>query len=210
MTEIQSYSVDVASGGCKHLMCGDACTCVSPTSPRRHWLPRLRSPVSRQVWLCLLFNVLLTLGTIIAVVVFRDSKSKYFRIGPQEDLFIVSIHVNSWIKWSLVIIFIGLTKICDVLVNEIGSPILGFNVYNPDKKIITEFTKNELNTIANAMWFANGMRSVLMVVVNVTQIDFALSGMLVSQTASIFTVRFLLNKKTFCTESQPEETVSLV
>ena len=33
-------------------------------------------------------------------------------------------------------------------------PVLGFSIYNPDKKVITEFTKNELQFYA--MLFKNG------------------------------------------------------
>ena len=90
-----------------------------------------------------------------------------------------------------------MVKGCDVLVNEIGSPILGFRVYNPDKKIIDDFTKNELNFLANSMWFVNGFRTVLMAVVTITQVDIAFSGMIISEIVSIFTVRHLLNCKTF-------------
>jgi hypothetical protein len=88
-------------------------------------------------------------------------------------------------------------KSCDVLVNELGSPILGFRVYDPDKTIIDDFTKNELNFLANAMWFTNGFRGVLMAVITVTQIDIAFSGMIISELVSIGTVRHLLNGKTF-------------
>ena len=88
-------------------------------------------------------------------------------------------------------------KGCEVLVNELGSPILGFRVYNPDCKVITDFTKNELNVLANAMWFVNSFRRVLMVVVSVTQVDLAFAGMLISEIVSIFTVRILLNEKKF-------------
>lgn len=30
------------------------------------------------------------------------------------------------------------------MINDIASPILGFNIYNPDKNEISEFGKNEL------------------------------------------------------------------
>ena len=83
------------------------------------------------------------------------------------------------------------------MVNEIGSPILGFRVYNPDKKVIDDFSKNELNFLANAMWFVNGFRGVLMAVITITQVDIAFSGMIVSEIVSIFAVRHLLNCKTF-------------
>jgi len=41
-------------------------------------------------------------------------------------------------------------------------------VYNPDKKIIDDFTKNQLNFLANSMWFVNGFRTVLMAVITIT------------------------------------------
>ena len=47
------------------------------------------------------------------------------------------------------------------------------------------------------MWFVNGFRTVLMAVVTITQVDIAFSGMIISEIVSIFTVRHLLNCKTF-------------
>lgn len=92
---------------------------------------------------------------------------------------------------------IGVLRVGEVFVNEIGSPVLGFNVYNPDKKVITDFTKNELNFLANAMWLTNGVRSVFSVVASVSQIDLALCSVFISELASIITVRLLLNEKEF-------------
>ncbi len=152
---------------------------------------------SRKVWLCLIGNVIAMILVLIFVCIFRDDSSKYFRFGPNEDLIVISILINTWNKWFGLILFIGIIKSCDVLVNELGSPILGFRIYNPDKKVIDDFTKNELNFLANAMWFTNSFRSVLMVVVNITQFDIALSGMIMSEILSIFTVRHLLNTKKF-------------
>jgi len=152
---------------------------------------------SRKVWLCLIGNVITMILVLIFVCIFRDDSSKYFRFGPNEDLIVISILINTWNKWVGLILFIGIIKSCDVLVNELGSPILGFRIYNPDKKVIDDFTKNELNFLANAMWFTNSFRSVLMVVVNITQFDIALSGMIMSEIISIFTVRHLLNTKKF-------------
>jgi hypothetical protein len=152
---------------------------------------------SRKVWLCLIGNVIAMITTLIIVCIFRDDNSTYFRFGPSEDLIVISVLINTWGKWIGLQLFIGVLKSCDVLVNELGSPILGFRIYNPDKKIINDFTKNELNFLANAMWFTNSFRSVLMVVVNITQFDIALSGMIMSEIMSIFTVRHLLNAKKF-------------
>lgn len=140
---------------------------------------------------------------LVIVCIFRDDESKYFRFGPQPDLIVISIRIDTWTKWLLLNLFIGLVKGCDVLVNELGSPILGFRIYNPDKHEIDDFTKNELNFLANAMWFSNGFRTILMSVITITQIDIAFSGMLISEFVSIFTVRHLLNGKKFVLNHKP-------
>ena len=162
---------------------------------------------SKKVWLCLIVNFFTMLLVLLIVSIFRSPKSTYFRFGPSDDLIVISVEIDTWNKWILLNIFIWMVKGCDVLVNEIGSPILGFRVYNPDKKIIDDFTKNELNFLANSMWFVNGFRGVLMAVITITQVDIAFSGMIVSEIVSIFAVRHLLNCKTF-TKSKTKNNIA--
>jgi len=160
----------------------------------------------RKVIFCIIGNYAIAILISILVIVFRDPNSKYFRFGPHPDLIIISILIDTWLKWWGAILFLGFIKGCEVLIKELGSPILGFRVYNPDCKVISDFTKNELNILTNAMWFVNSFRGVLMVVVSVTQVDLAFAGMLISEVVSIFTVRILLNEKKFI---KPEEMVDM-
>ena len=85
----------------------------------------------------------------------------------------------------------------NVVISEVANPIIGFNIYNPDKKIITEFTKNELQFYGNTMYLIDAIRNVLMIMVSITQIDIALFGVFISEFTSIFTIRMLLNEKIF-------------
>jgi len=55
------------------------------------------------------------------------------------------------------------------------------------------------------MWFVNGFRTVLMAVITITQVDIAFSGMIISEIVSIFTVRHLLNSKTFVKQNNIEK-----
>jgi len=162
---------------------------------------------SKKVLFCLIVNFITMLLVLIIVSIFRSEKSTYFKFGPSKDLIVISVEIDTWKKWILLNIFIWLVKGCDVMVNEIGSPILGFRVYNPDKKIIDDFTKNQLNFLANSMWFVNGFRTVLMAVITITQVDIAFSGMIVSEIVSIFTVRHLLNCKTFVKKSSTNDEI---
>ena len=153
--------------------------------------------VKQKLILCTVCNGLMLILTLVAIAYFRDRDSKYFRFGPHDDLLLISIKVDTWLKWTLCVTLVGVLKIGDLIVNDIGSPILGFNVYNPDKKVITDFTKNELNLLTNAMWTINSVKAVFTAIVSITQIDIALISVLLSEIAGIVTVRTLLNEKTF-------------
>jgi hypothetical protein len=159
---------------------------------------------NKKVWICLAGNAITMMLVILIIIIFRDNSGKYFRFGPNKDLVVISVKINTWFKWIMVLVFVGLIKGCQVLVNELGSPILGFRIYNPDVKKITDFTKNELNFLGNSMWFVNNFREILMVVITITQFDIALFGMIMSELVSVFTVRHLLNEKEFVDDHDDE------
>ena len=97
--------------------------------------------VNRKLKICLLGNFLLLMFVLALVVIFRDDKSKYLRWGPQDDLIIISVAINDFARYGMLLFCIMVINISDVLIQEIAMPILGFNIYNPDKKEITEFSK---------------------------------------------------------------------
>ncbi len=164
---------------------------------------------NHKVWLCLLGNALTMITITTLIILFRDPNSKYFRYGPSDELIVISVNINTWTKWSILLFIVGLIRGCEVLVNELGSPILGFRIYNPDCKKISDFTKNELNFLGNAMWFVNNFRGILMVVVTISQFDIALISMFISELVSIYTVRHLLNEKEFILNPDEESVVPL-
>lgn len=130
-------------------------------------------------------------------ITFFASHSKYFRFGPNSDFIFISVPINSYNKYILLLVLITFNNIIKVLVSEIGEPVLVFNVYNPDKKNITEFTKSQLLFYANSMFFISNTRRVFEILINVTQIDIAIYSIVVEQLISICTVYFLVNEKKF-------------
>lgn len=150
-----------------------------------------------KVYLTLFGNLFLIIMIIILTFIFQSKNSTYFRFGPSNDLIVISVSIDTWTKYNLILLLIGFIKIVDTISNELGMPVLGFNIYNPDKKHITEFSKNELQFYANATFMVSAIRNTLMMVVNVTQIDLALFSTLISEIASFYTIRILLNEKTF-------------
>ena len=152
---------------------------------------------SKKVRFCLLANILLLLVIILLNIFFASDNNKYFRFGPNKDLIIISIQIDSYQKYFILLMVISFVRITKVIISEIGEPVLDFSIYNPDKKIITEFKKNELYLLANSMYFIADVRRIFQIMVTISQIDIALYGVFMSTIASLITTRLLINEKKF-------------
>jgi len=145
---------------------------------------------------CLLANTVI-LGAVVTLVTVFATDSAYWSWGWSDDLVVISVKIDTVGKYLGMLAVIATINISKVIVEEIGMPVLGFSIYNPDKKVIDDFTKNELQFFANAMFMVSGLRGVFMMVVSITQIDIALWSLLVSEFTSFYTIRLLLNEKQF-------------
>ena len=152
--------------------------------------------IQTKIRLCILGNAITVLLVMVPICML-DEGSSYFRFGPNDDFKLVSVTIDNWSKYAVVLAFIAIINVIKVISEEIGSPILGFNIYNPDKKVITDFTKNELQLYGNSMFMLSGMRNIFIMLITITQFDIALWSLLVSEGASLITIRMLLNEKTF-------------
>ena len=149
-----------------------------------------------KIRICLVLNIFLSIFIISCIIIFA-SDSKYFRFGPNPDFVLISVSINSVQRYVFLLGLIACNNCIKVLIDELGEPILVFNVYNPDKKVITEFTKCQLLFYANSMFFISNTRKVFEIMITVTQIDIAVFSITVEQIVSIFTVYFLVNEKKF-------------
>ena len=150
----------------------------------------------RSIRICLALNVFLLMFISTCMITFA-SDSKYFRFGPSEDFILISVKIDTYSRYAFLLFLIACNNCIKVLIAELGEPILVFNVYNPDKKIITEFTKCQLLFYANSMFFIGNVRRVFELMITITQIDIALFSVIIEQIVSICTVCFLLSEKKF-------------
>ena len=161
----------------------------------------------RKVRYCLIANVGL-LFIIIFFIIFCASDSKYFRFGPNKDFIVISVPIYNYHRYFLLLIGITIMNITKVIIAEIGEPVMVFNVYNPDKKVITYFTKFQLKFYANAMFMISNTRRVFDTMITVTQIDIAIFAVIIEQLTSLVTVNLLVNEKKFIVNKHEE--VSLI
>ena len=149
-----------------------------------------------KIRICLGLNAFLLIFVSSFITIFAE-KSSYFRFGPSEDFIFISVPIDNYNKYTLLLTLIFFNDIIKVLIAEIGEPVLIFNVYNPDKKVITDFTKCQLLFYANTMFFISNFRRVFELLISVTQIDIAIFSIINEQIVSTFTVWFLVNEKKF-------------
>ena len=155
------------------------------------------SSVNTRLRKCVLGNFVILILIFSLVIIFNTNKSTYWRFGPHSDFILISVVIDNWVKYGLLLILVGILKVSQCIIAEVAHPIIGFNIYNPDKKEITEFTKIELQIYGNAMYTIDAIRNVLMIMMSITQIDIALWGVVCSEITSIFTIRMLLDDKSF-------------
>ena len=146
---------------------------------------------------CLVTNIILVCCITLLVCISPKVHDTYMRFGPQPDLKLLGIPIDTWSRYWTFQCFLCGFQMTDMLIQELANPIMGFNIYNPDKKIITEFTKNELQLYAQTFWFLTSVRSALMLLVSITQLDIAISKCVYNELAGVVAIRILLNEKTF-------------
>lgn len=153
--------------------------------------------IQRKLQLSILGSFIVLLMVTIPIFILDSGDSNYFRYGWQDDLILISVPINNKSRYISVVVFVCLTRAGEVFINEIANPIIGFNIYNPDKKVITEFTKNELQFYGNTLFMINSTTHIFKLMILVTQIDLALINMLAGEAITLVTIRLLLNEKKF-------------
>lgn len=159
---------------------------------------------SEKLFYCLLINTAILLVVMYLVFTFAEADAPYWKVGPSDDLIVISVKINTYEKYFTMLALIFVIQMSKVFVEEMAMPVLGFSVYNPDKKVITDFTKNELQFYANSMFIVSGLRSIFITMIYIAQIDIAIWNLVVSEATSLVTIRILLNEKTFTKEKVDE------
>lgn len=154
--------------------------------------------------ICIIGQVLLLISVIVPTVLFA-TESTYYRFGPSENLIIISIKINTWRRYIILMVYILIFRIAKVFINELGMPVLTFNIYNPNQKRIEGFTRMELQVLANVMFTLNAVRYALTLQLSILQMDIAIVSGVFDELAAIPTIYILLKDKEFVREKVVEE-----
>lgn len=157
-----------------------------------------------QLSLCVALSTVLTV--IMTSLTFEFAGEGWFSFGPSEHLIIAGVVIDTTLKYSILVCIVVFNSTVDMLINEFAQPILGFNIYNPDKRVITDFrSKSELQILANLFWASNNFRKVFEILISISQVDLALIKWLTLEITAVYTIHALLSKKIFKSADDSEE-----
>lgn len=161
--------------------------------------------VQRRLKLCIVASGILT--AVIVVMAFTySSTSGWFSFGPNDNLVISGIPINTTTRYAVLVAIIVVNSVVDLVVQEFANPIMGFNIYNPDKHVITDFaSKTQLQFLASMFWATTNLRAVFSILVSITQVDLAIIKWVALELTAIATVHFLLSEKKFVSASGDPE-----
>jgi hypothetical protein len=155
--------------------------------------------------ICIIGQLLVLIAVIIPTVLLANKNSTYYRFGPNEELIIISIKIDTWSKDGILLGYMMIFRICKVFINELGMPILTFNIYNPNQKKIEDFTRMELQVLGNIMFTLNAISYAITLQLSILQIDIAVLSGIFSEIAAIPTIYILLKDKEFVVETNKKE-----
>jgi len=145
--------------------------------------------------ICIIINSSLLI--FIMAIITKYADNNILQYGYSKDLVVFGITIDTIDKYAILHLMIFLVEFCYALVYEYANPILYFNIFNEDKKQITDFTKFELQLYAQALWFLTSIKNGLMLLVAIQQIDITLAKIIYNEIAVGIVIRKVLNKKEF-------------
>jgi len=145
--------------------------------------------------LCVAVNLIGLVGIIVFVACVADT-DELFAYGPSVNLTVMAMRVDTWPKYVGLIAVTVVVKVLEVGVNDIGSPNLGFSIYDPTETVVYGFGRAELQLLANCMFMINSLGYVFKTLILVSRIDLAVISVVSGELASAATIYYLLGKKT--------------
>jgi len=111
---------------------------------------------------CLFGNIFILFLIMLSVYFYKETSS-YWTFGPNNNLEVMYIKIDNIFKYISLLFLITIINIGKAYNDEIVMPIIYFNIYNPDKRIINEFTKFQLQFYSNSLYIINNIRKIFII-----------------------------------------------
>ena len=149
---------------------------------------------------CIVINLIFIILLMISFFMFENIQSNYLNVGWSNNFVFLSIIINTPLKYFILCTFITVLNMSEIFLNDVAWPIIQFSTYNPYKGVINDFSRLELEVYSNLVFFIQGAKKLVLVLVTLSQIDIAIFSLITSQISASIAINYLLNEKSFKNE----------
>lgn len=137
------------------------------------------------------------LTSVLYVIAFRDLCSTYMRFGPNDHLNVAAVPIRSWTSYILLHIQLAFIELSVALMSELCDPLFQYSIFNVDRKIVTECSKQEIQ-VYNCLYSAiRSFQFTSRIIFITAQFDLLVSVIIYKESANLFCVSILLQDKEF-------------
>ena len=72
----------------------------------------------QRVKICIIGQALLLISALIPTVLLANKDSTYYRFGPSEELIVISVKINTWLRYAILIVYVLIFRICKVFITR--------------------------------------------------------------------------------------------
>ena len=144
----------------------------------------------------ILISIVTTITIIISIFglsldALYDHDSHLFEFGPSSELIFLGIVIDTWLKYSLLVLFMWLLEFMDILQEEYLSPFIHM-IYDANvkenQKDLNSYSWYDMYIINHFSLASNGLRQILRVVIVTIQIPLAIVVWLLKELSRIYFV----------------------
>lgn len=120
--------------------------------------------------------------------------SHYFHVGPSVDLCFVSVRINNWWKWVVILFLTMLLDCSATLASETATPWISNVLGNPDGRPTNKWMAHLIQQITNVNYY---LQNAIWTFVALTQVDLLVFSMLASCVICFYTTHNYIKAKNY-------------
>ncbi len=133
----------------------------------------------------------------LAYIYYSSPSDPYIRFGPHDDTMLMGLKIDTREKYIVSMVFLNTFTAFQSCREVIVYPWIMHKIYNKDCIDIQEFSRREVNFIANGNYASDRIWYMVGIWMVVSQIDFAFMAGVSACISNYFVIRSYLNTKNF-------------
>ena len=128
---------------------------------------------------------------------FLGGHEHFMCLGPDADFIIFKTPIDTWAKYIALMIMIVITETIMVVIDQIASPIIKFNIYNPHVNRIEWIRQSKFQFLYDVLNTFKMFIELILIMMFLIKFDIMLLGVIVRSITRHFTSQYQMSLKYF-------------